>query len=118
LASKDPKRHRVYLDLGALWSIGEVWMNGQSLGIVWTDPFRIDCTDALRAGGNELIVEVTNTWQNRLVGDAALPAGQRVTRTNVVTSGGTPWSELEPIRSGLFGPVTLTIVSRAKIPTR
>ncbi|MPZ20388.1 MAG: hypothetical protein GEV06_21100 [Luteitalea sp.] len=117
-ASNNPKLRRVYLDLGALWSIGEVWMNDHSLGIVWTDPFRVDCTESLRPGENELIVEVTNTWQNRLVGDAALPPAQRVTRTNVVTSDATPWSELQPMRSGLFGPVTLRIVSHAAIPRR
>ena len=29
------------------------------------------------------VVAVTNTWYNRLVGDAALPVDQRITRTNV-----------------------------------
>ncbi|MPY87683.1 MAG: hypothetical protein GEU99_07160 [Luteitalea sp.] len=101
---------RALLDLGALWSIGSVWVNGRSLGIVWTDPFRVDCTEALRPGQNELVVEVTNTWHNRLVADAALPRPQRFTRTNVLTSGGKPWSDLQPIPSGLFGPVTLTLV--------
>jgi hypothetical protein len=67
----------------------------------------VDCTDALRDGLNELIVEVTNTWYNRLVGDAALPAEKRITRTNVQTSGGQPWAKLEPVESGLMGPVRL-----------
>jgi hypothetical protein len=67
----------------------------------------MDCTDALRGGENELIVEVTNTWFNRLVGDAALPPEKRSTRTNVQTSGGQPWVKLEPVDSGLMGPVQL-----------
>ena len=98
---------RVHLDLGRLWTIGEAWLNGKSLGVLWTPPFRVDCTDALRDGLNELIVEVTNTWYNRLVGDAALPAEKRITRTNVQTSGGQPWAKLEPVESGLMGPVQL-----------
>jgi hypothetical protein len=56
---------------------------------------------------NELVVEVTNTWYNRLVGDAVLPPEKRITRTNVTTSGGQPWAKLEPLDSGLMGPVRL-----------
>ncbi len=98
---------KVYLDLGDLWTIGEAWLNGKPLGIMWTAPFRADCTSALREGSNEVIVEVTNTWYNRLVGDSRLPVAERITRTNITTSGHTPWTKLEPLPSGLFGPVRL-----------
>jgi hypothetical protein len=97
---------RVQLDLGKLWNIGEVWLNGKSLGILWTAPFTIDCTTALRDGENQLTVEVTNTWFNRLIGDAK-KVGKSITRTNVSVSGGKPWASLEPLDSGLFGPVRL-----------
>ena len=96
-----------FVDLGRLWTIGEVWLNGKPLGVAWTAPFRVDASSALREGENELVVEVTNTWFNRLIGDAKLPAEQRVTRTNVTVSGGKPWAQLEPRDSGLFGPVRL-----------
>ncbi|MCC6861424.1 MAG: hypothetical protein IT158_22845, partial [Bryobacterales bacterium] len=98
---------RVELDLGRLWTIGEAWLNGRPLGVVWTAPFRADCTEGLKEGENELVVEVTNTWYNRLIGDALLPAERRITRTNLTTSGGTPWSKLQPLESGLFGPVRI-----------
>jgi hypothetical protein len=100
-------RARVRLDLGRLWAIGEVRLNGKPLGIVWTPPYAVDCTAALTEGVNDLTVEVTNTWFNRLVGDAKLPPSQRITRTNTPTSGGKPWSALDPIESGLFGPVRI-----------
>jgi hypothetical protein len=106
---------RVILDLGKLWTIGEAWLNGKSLGILWTAPFRVDCTDALRDGPNDLIVEVTNTWHNRLVGDAILPVEKRITRTNVKTSGGQPWVKLEPIDSGLMGPVQLVVRKQVRL---
>jgi hypothetical protein len=106
---------RVILDLGKLWTIGEAWLNGKSLGILWTAPFRVDCTDALRDGPNDLIVEVTNTWHNRLVGDAILPVEKRITRTNVETSGGQPWAKLEPIDSGLMGPVQLVVRKQVRL---
>ena len=91
--------------------IGEVTLNGHSLGVLWTPPFRVDCTDALRDGENQLAVEVINAWHNRLVGDARLPANERRTRTNITVSQRRPWKELEPIASGLFGPVRLIPVA-------
>lgn len=98
---------KVYLDLGDLWTIGETWLNGKPLGITWTAPFRLECTGTLREGPNELVVEVTNTWYNRLAGDSHLPPDKRITRTNITTSGQRPWNQLQPLRSGLFGPVRL-----------
>ncbi len=98
---------RIDLDLGQLWNIGEVFLNGKSLGVLWTPPFRVDATAALRDGENQLAVEVINTWQNRLIADARLPAAERRTRTNILVSQRKPWKDLEPIESGLFGPVRL-----------
>ena len=98
---------RIDLDLGHLWTIGEVFLNGKSLGVLWTSPFRVDCTAALRDGENQLAVEVINTWHNRLIGDARLPAAERLTRTNIIVSQRKPWKDHEPIASGLFGPVRL-----------
>lgn len=97
---------RVELDLGRLWSIGEVWVNGQPLGVVWTAPFRVDCTAALRDGRNEVVVEVSSPWHNRLVGEARglLP---RRTKTNIQQSQRKSWKDLEPMEAGLFGPVRL-----------
>jgi hypothetical protein len=97
----------VSIELGDLWTIGEVWLNGKNLGVAWTAPFAVDAGSALREGPNELVVEVTNTWFNRLAGDARLPPAERTTRTNITTSGQRPWAQLEPVRSGLFGPVRL-----------
>ncbi|MBL9213396.1 MAG: hypothetical protein JNL92_23230 [Opitutaceae bacterium] len=105
---------RVELDLGRLWAIGEVAVNGQSLGVLWTPPFRVDVTSVLRDGANEVVVDVVGTWHNRLVGEARglVP---RWTKTNVTQSQrglgremqSGPWKNLDPIESGLFGPVRL-----------
>jgi hypothetical protein len=105
---------RVELDLGRLWAIGEVAVNGTPLGVVWTPPFRVDCTAALRDGANEIVVDVVGTWHNRLVGEArgAVP---KWTKTHVTQSQrglgqemqSGPWKALDPIEAGLFGPVRL-----------
>lgn len=65
---------RVVLDLGRVEVIAEVEVNGHELGPLWKPPFRVDVTDAVRPGKNELVVRVTNTWPNRLIGDEQLPA--------------------------------------------
>ncbi len=106
--------HGAHLDLGRLWTIGDVWLNGKPLGITWTQPFTLDASEALRDGENELVVEIINTWHNRLVGDAKLPPAERTTRTNIEVSAGKPWAELEPLDSGLFGPVRLIAVPRGR----
>lgn len=107
---------RVDLDLGKLWVIGQAWLNGKPLGVMWAPPFRADGTDALREGVNELVIEVSNTWYNRLAGDSRLPPEQRRTRTNVPRSGGQPWAKLEPLPSGLFGPVRLIPMAKTRTP--
>jgi hypothetical protein len=102
---------RVRLDLGRLWSTASVTLNGRPLGTVWTPPYALDVTSAARAGSNTLVVEVANTWSNRLVGDARSPGGPRVTRTNITASDGTPWKDVPLSPSGLFGPVRLVLDS-------
>jgi hypothetical protein len=100
---------KIYLDLGNLWALGEVTLNGRSLGIVWKPPYRIEITKAAKTGPNKLEIEITNTWANRLVGDAQLPPEKRYCRTNITYSGtpGKPWKDIPLRESGLFGPVEL-----------
>jgi hypothetical protein len=92
----------LFLDLGVVKNIASVKLNGKSLGIVWTAPWRVEITSAVKPGTNLLEIEVVNLWPNRLIGDAALPAEQRLTRTNI------PFKSDAPLlSSGLLGPVTI-----------
>ena len=111
-------RRRVVLDLGELWAVGKVDLNGKSLGVLWKPPFTLDVTQSAVAGANELVVEVANTWSNRLVGDAELPNDQRVTRTNVTTSAGVRWRDVPLLKSGLFGPVRLLPAATVEVEPR
>lgn len=94
---------RLYLELGTVKEIARVRLNGHDLGVLWKAPFRLDITNAARAGANVLEIDVTNLWPNRLIGDAALPEQQRLTKGN--------WNPYTPesplLESGLLGPVTL-----------
>ena len=64
---------RVVLDLGRVEVIAEVSVNGREAGLVWKEPYRVDVTDLVRAGANDLTVRVTTLWPNRLIGDEFLP---------------------------------------------
>ncbi len=100
----------VYLDLGDVEEVAEVWLNDESLGITWTTPFRYRITDKVVEGENQLKVEVVNTWSNRIVGDHV--TGRKFTKTNVARAWGTtPWSEAPLLRSGLLGPVTISVAN-------
>ena len=77
-------------------------LNGRDLGVVWTPPFRVEISGAVKAAGNVLEIDVVNTWYNRLIKDLTLPAAERLTRTNIRLKAGAT-----PADSGLLGPVTL-----------
>jgi hypothetical protein len=94
---------RIVLDLGEVRHLAAVRLNGRPLGVLWAVPFRVVITDAARSTDNELEVEVTNFWPNRLIGDAGLSAGKRITRTNI-----TKFDKGGPLHpSGLLGPVCI-----------
>lgn len=73
MVSSNLLKQRVYLDLGKVEVIAQVFINGKDLGILWKPPFRVDVTEAVEAGENLLEIKVTNLWPNRLIGDAQLP---------------------------------------------
>lgn len=73
LDKKAIKGKTLFLDLGRVYVIARVRLNGKDLGILWKAPYRVDITDAARAGENVLEVEVANLWTNRLIGDARTP---------------------------------------------
>lgn len=61
------------LELGVVRVMARVLVNGQDLGILWWPPYRVEVGEALRVGENQLEIQVTNRWVNRLIGDEQLP---------------------------------------------
>jgi hypothetical protein len=96
------------LDLGAVHESAEVFVNGQSAGILWCKPYRVAVGHLLKPGENTLAVEVVNLMANRI----------RYMDRNEI-----PWkkyffvnidykefsaAEWSVLPSGLGGPVSLT----------
>ncbi len=105
---------QIILDLGQVRFVAEIYVNGQSQGIIWKPPYQVDITDAVKADKNQLVVEVANTWSNRLVGDAQSPDGPKFCRTNIEKSltWEQPWKDTPLLESGLLGPVRLIEIPR------
>ncbi|MBP5673501.1 MAG: hypothetical protein J6X49_14025, partial [Victivallales bacterium] len=61
------------LDLGEVMVNARVFVNGHDCGILWKSPYRVNVTGLLKEGKNDLRIEVTNRWVNRLIGDEQLP---------------------------------------------
>ena len=93
------------LNLGKVDMAAKIFLNGKELAVVWCEPFTVKLNDALKKGENELKIEVTSTWFNRLAYDANLPEAQRKTWT---IAGPKPKSALR--ESGLLGDVSIDIL--------
>ena len=126
------KNRRLYLDLGKVQVMAEVKLNGKDLGILWKPPYRVDITDAAKAGENALEVKVVNLWINRMLGDEQLPedcernANGTLKKWPQWVLDGKPsptgrftftswklWKKDSPLQeSGLLGPVTLHVAER------
>jgi len=98
----------LWLDLGGVKNIAEVLVNGESAGIVWKTPFRVNITGKLKEGENTVEIKVTNLWVNRLIGDVQPGVTEKITYTTMPFYRAN--SPLKP--SGLLGPVELIARSR------
>jgi len=92
----------LWLDLGTVEVLARVRLNGKECGIVWTAPWRVEISEAVRVRGNVLEIEVANLWPNRMIGDAGS------TETAITRTTYRPYKATDPLLpSGLIGPVRL-----------
>lgn len=99
-------RGAVIIDLGDIKNVAEVIVNGKNLGVAWKKPFKVDITDAVKAGDNSIQVNVTNLWPNRLIGDAQPDVKQKTTFTTM------PFYRADSplLPSGMIGEVKVNVV--------
>ncbi|MCX6895495.1 MAG: glycosyl hydrolase, partial [Verrucomicrobia bacterium] len=126
------QNQKLFLDFGQVAVMAEVKLNGKDLGIVWKPPFRVDITDAVRAGDNTLELQVVNLWVNRQIGDEQLPEDSKRTAKGTLEEWPQWLQEGKPsptgrytftswrlwkkddalVESGLLGPVTIQAAER------
>ena len=124
----------VYLDLGRVAVMAEVKLNGKNLGVLWRSPYRVEITDFLVKGANELEIRVVNLMINRMIGDEQLPEDSERNPNGPLKEWplwlqeGKPspagrytftswrlWAKDSPLQvSGLLGPVTIQTTVRYK----
>ena len=95
---------RLLIDLGEVYNLAQVFIDGKPVETLWKAPFKVDITDYIKDRKTvDLEIRVTNLWVNHLIGDAAKEPRQRSSYTSFDFYNGT-----EPLqKSGLIGPVIL-----------
>ncbi len=72
--TKVSRKQEFSLDAGTVNYIAGIRLNGHDLGVIWTAPWKINIPSGLlKRTGNNLEIEVTNVWINRLIGDEQEP---------------------------------------------
>jgi hypothetical protein len=125
----DPAEKYV-LDLGRVEQVARVYLNGEEVGTRVFPPYRFELDGLIREGNNYLVIDIANTWQNQLVGEADKPLAEQRTSSNLGYMRepnanidksrpetkderfSRPWRDLPLQASGLLGPVTLQPVNR------
>jgi hypothetical protein len=130
-------RQRVFLDLGNVMVMAQVSLNGKALGTLWKPPYKVEITDAVNSGANQLEVKVVNLWVNRLIGDEELPEDSERNPDGTLKQwpqwladdkpGPTGrysfttwrlWKKGSPLQpSGLLGPVTVVTAKELQLST-
>ncbi len=98
------------IDLGDVRESARVYINGQFIGCAWSVPFVLDTKGTLKAGDNELRIEVTNLPANRIADlDRKGVQWRKMEEINVVDINykKTLYDEWEPMPSGLNSTVRL-----------
>lgn len=88
-----------YLNLGKVWGVSEVLVNGKSCGVKWYGNRIYKIRELMHEGSNEIEIRVTTTMGNYMKTLTDNPTAQKFTVRG---------TKDQPIQSmGLIGPVTL-----------
>lgn len=99
---------RLILDLSHVASIAKVFVNGREVRTLWCEPYRCDISRFVVKGKNELRIEVTNTWRNRVIYDLGQPEKDRKTWI-LYREGYNPRPDDAFGPAGILGKVTLEV---------
>jgi hypothetical protein len=126
-AQRSVNKSDIYLNLGKVRNLARVKLNGKDLGVVWTAPWAVNITDAVKKKNNHLEIEVANLWINRLIGDESMPwdgieqgkwpewllnGTERPTKRYTFTTHRFYKKNDPLVESGLLGPVWVYIMNK------
>jgi hypothetical protein len=112
-AAKTPKGKHVYLEIDRVNDYAKVTLNGKELGARSWQPYRWDVTSALKAGANDLMIEVNTTLARQSPFTAppplpvTAPAGGLRAQATAPPGGAERGGASPHPASGLLGPVRL-----------
>ena len=98
------------IDLGDVRESARVYINGKFVGCAWSVPFVLDCDHTLKAGVNDIRIEVTNLPANRIADyDRRGIQWRKMEEINVVDINykRTTYEGWAPVPSGLNSSVRL-----------
>ena len=98
------------IDLGDVRESARVYINDVLIGCAWAAPFVLECGDNLKAGDNEIRIEVTNLPANRIADmDRRKVEWRKFKDTNIVNINykKVDYSDWAPVASGLNSEVKL-----------
>jgi len=87
-----------------------VYVNGKRAGAVWCPPYRVDVTGLIRAGENQVRIEVANLAVNAMAKNP--PRNYREAYRDLIAQFGDRFQpqdmdQIRPMPSGLLGPIRL-----------
>ncbi|MEO6134125.1 MAG: glycosyl hydrolase [Ginsengibacter sp.] len=101
----------ININLGDVFDVAKVVINGKPVGVLWTKPYKLNIKDYLKPGKNFLEIQITNMWINRLTGDMMAVDGKKYCQTNIpyITKDRAPGGDekFHVQDAGLIGPVFL-----------
>ena len=112
---------RVLLAIPAFGSTAQVTINGHTLETVWDPAAMTDISAWVRPGKNDLVIQVTNPWRNRIIGDLNdVPSTEQHWTTSPLQQKNTPprqiihkYTRLYP--AGISQPITIYSEDRASL---
>ena len=100
-----PHNMRAYLE-SPIREAARIYINGQLAGSIWHPPYRLEITKFTHPGKNTLRIEVANTAINELAGQP-MPNYRLLWDRFGTLFAPQDMQNLEPLPSGLLGPVKL-----------
>lgn len=103
--SKKNMPEALFIDLGQVGQMADVFVNGKHVDFLWKAPYRTTFEGKLKPGKNTIEIKVINLWVNRLIGDAQIGAEGH-------TYAPVPFYRADSplLPSGLMGPVKLELM--------